>query len=922
MNDLLRPNFEALRVKELPQRGLFVDGLSREYVTCPADVMAVIRAGLRARVVGKTRCNLHSSRSHVIFVLHVEQSSPQSDEKLGKPAANEKVSKSECFGETFEEAKKINWSLSALGKVIDALAEQRPHVPYRDSQLTRVLQEALGGNCRTTLLVAASSCAQHADETLSSLRFATRAKSVRNVAKVNYTYSPEQLLLLVAKLQKQLVGAHQHIMELGQLRPESAVSERTFRPSSSRLSRRLTSKVDAVSEEASASASTRPATDFSESVQATNEDEDVDMEAVAQDAVSSFEATLLAQEKSLAEVRLLRASREDGADRSDHSGSDGHDLMAERFKALQYGVNARSYQWRWHLEKYRCESLSMELKMRKKISQDTSSLNNDDVESIFPFGCNMDSPEKSDGETLTTCRMPWCRVILVEPRDARNVVHSSKLQAANGRAGRSFEKAQQLGLADSLEDSSTALDLSAWKGCERLATEEGAEVLQSAKLYGSLKAALTGTGQSVAFSGRQGRNFRQPTADLKVFATKLAEKHQVQGQGTADAKTALDVGLSTEAVLMCTDVCRLRTSDCPSLNLSHAVAVVLSRVFEEVLDKVLDAGGGEVNRIASPSPEKAASVASAWTADWSELCRQRLEVQGYPTQAELWHGRVVADCVRCLQRLSPTESEVVSWSKLVQALSSQGASDAQDPAGESDDAEDSHEKKVASPKAKASIHCAPSKTAHLAEIPCQSTTSAGTLRAPQGKPRIARPVPRKQSTPSSSKVDTPRQTMVKTQSPIKCLVDTPPAAGTGDTGGDFNGSERCSDAREKTAASSDNLVKSRIEAIQQSYDALQIEFQWQQDLLERRNVKLQETVNRFHAKDLEVSALRHEIQIKDALLGCLQEEERRHFELEEFELGTVLEKALTPLTAILTREQVGRAEKIEQAIPKAALSAR
>jgi len=664
MNDLLRPNFEALRVKELPQRGLFVDGLSREYVTCPADVMAVIRAGLRARVVGKTRCNLHSSRSHVIFVLHVEQSSPQSDEKLGKLtlvdlAGSEKVSKSECFGETFEEAKKINWSLSALGKVIDALAEQRPHVPYRDSQLTRVLQEALGGNCRTTLLVAASSCAQHADETLSSLRFATRAKSVRNVAKVNYTYSPEQLLLLVAKLQKQLVGAHQHIMELGQLRPESAVSERTFRPSSSRLSRRLTSKVDAVSEEASASASTRPATDFSESVQATNEDEDVDMEAVgllfydeafkpfataAQDAVSSFEATLLAQEKSLAEVRLLRASREDGADRSDHSGSDGHDLMAERFKALQYGVNARSYQWRWHLEKYRCESLSMELKMRKKNSQDLE-------------------------------------VALAEARS----------------------KISQL--------------------------------------------------QELSFGRKE---------------------HQ----------------------------------------------------------------------------------------------------------------------------------------------------------------------EVASPEAKASIHCAPSKTAHLAEIPCQSTTSAGTLRAPQGKPRIARPVPRKQSTPSSSKVvstgsckedpgvlRTPRQTMVKTQSPIKCLVDTPPAAGTGDTGGDFNGSERCSvtniiDAREKTAASSDNLVKSRIEAIQQSYDALQIEFQWQQDLLERRNVKLQETVNRFHAKDLEVSALRHEIQIKDALLGCLQDEERRHFELEEFELGTVLEKALTPLTAILTREQVGRAEKIEPAIPKAALSAR
>ncbi|CAE7389526.1 kif5 [Symbiodinium sp. CCMP2456] len=146
MQDLLRPNSEMLRVKELPQRGLFVDGLSREYVTCASDVMAVIRAGLRTRAVGRTRCNNYSSRSHVVFVLHVEQQSLHGEERLGKLtlvdlAGSEKVSKNECVGETFEEAKKINWSLSALGKVIDALAEQRSHVPYRDSKLTRVLQE-------------------------------------------------------------------------------------------------------------------------------------------------------------------------------------------------------------------------------------------------------------------------------------------------------------------------------------------------------------------------------------------------------------------------------------------------------------------------------------------------------------------------------------------------------------------------------------------------------------------------------------------------------------------------------------------------------------------------------------------------------------------------------------------------------------
>ncbi|CAJ1341851.1 unnamed protein product, partial [Effrenium voratum] len=101
-----------------------------------------------------------------------------------------------------------------------------------------------------------------------------------------------------------------------------------------------------------------------------------------------------------------------------------------------------------------------------------------------------------------------------------------------------------------------ALDLSAWKGCERLATQEGAVVLQSAKLFGTLKAALAGTGRSVAFSGRQGHNFREPTLSLRH----LAQSHTVQSRalnGGCDSLALVfgseDVGLSTEAVLVCTD---------------------------------------------------------------------------------------------------------------------------------------------------------------------------------------------------------------------------------------------------------------------------------------------------------------------------------------------------------------------------------
>jgi kinesin family protein 5 len=222
MRDLLDPDNQGLKVKELPHRGLYVHGLTREYVTCAGEVMEVLRAGNRARSVARTRLNEHSSRSHAIFMMQVEQRSCEGTERLGKLtlvdlAGSEKVGKSGCVGETLEEAKKINWSLSALGKVIDALAEQRPHVPYRDSRLTRVLEEALGGNCRTTLLVAASPFSQNADETLSSLRFATRAKAVRNHAKVNYMYSSDQLLFMVSTLQRELASANRQLANFGSL---------------------------------------------------------------------------------------------------------------------------------------------------------------------------------------------------------------------------------------------------------------------------------------------------------------------------------------------------------------------------------------------------------------------------------------------------------------------------------------------------------------------------------------------------------------------------------------------------------------------------------------------------------------------------------------------------------------------------------
>lgn len=217
MRDLLHPSNHSLRIKEMPQRGLMVDGLVQDDISSSGDILKALDTGNAWRSVAATRQNQYSSRSHAIFTLYVSRRSlTDLRERTAKLslvdlAGSERVCRSHCVGETLEEAKKINASLTALGKVIDALVERRTHVPYRDSTLTRVLEEALGGNSRTTLLVTASACSQYLDETVCSLRFAARAQKVRNSAHVNFVYSAEELWPLVAQLQKDLAQARREL---------------------------------------------------------------------------------------------------------------------------------------------------------------------------------------------------------------------------------------------------------------------------------------------------------------------------------------------------------------------------------------------------------------------------------------------------------------------------------------------------------------------------------------------------------------------------------------------------------------------------------------------------------------------------------------------------------------------------------------
>merc|ERR1719370_1669057 len=161
--------------------------------------MDVVDEGKANRAVATTNMNAQSSRSHSIFLIQVAQENKLTETKLtGKLylvdlAGSEKIGKTGAEGEVLEEAKNINKSLSALGNVISALADgNKSHIPYRDSKLTRILQESLGGNAKTTIVICASPASFNEAETKSTLDFGKRAKTIKNVVGVNEELTAEE----------------------------------------------------------------------------------------------------------------------------------------------------------------------------------------------------------------------------------------------------------------------------------------------------------------------------------------------------------------------------------------------------------------------------------------------------------------------------------------------------------------------------------------------------------------------------------------------------------------------------------------------------------------------------------------------------------------------------------------------------------
>lgn len=212
IRDLLNPVQDNLKMRETKNGGLYIADISEQYCADKESVLRLVEAGKANRASAPTLMNAESSRSHSILSLLINQKNEETGRvKKGKLylvdlAGSEKISKTGASGARLEEAKNINSSLTTLGMVINALskAEGSSHIPYRDSKLTRLLMDSLGGNSKTTLIICCSTDREHITETLSTLRFGERAKKVQNNARINEEISMEELKAMLAAAKKEI----------------------------------------------------------------------------------------------------------------------------------------------------------------------------------------------------------------------------------------------------------------------------------------------------------------------------------------------------------------------------------------------------------------------------------------------------------------------------------------------------------------------------------------------------------------------------------------------------------------------------------------------------------------------------------------------------------------------------------------------
>ncbi|CAK4264713.1 unnamed protein product [Aphanomyces euteiches] len=237
VKDLFNPTSDNLKVRDHPSQGPYADGLTRSAVSSYDEITALMDAGIMARTTAATNMNATSSRAHTIFQIILTQSQldPTTNKMMDKVsrinlidlAGSERATSTGATGARLKEGAAINQSLSALGNCISALADnasgkKKTLVPYRNSKLTHLLKDSLGGNAKTIMIAALSPASVNFQETLGTLRYADRAKQIKNQAVVNE--DPNQML--IRQLKEELEQLRRAMIESGGMDPASRPGSR------------------------------------------------------------------------------------------------------------------------------------------------------------------------------------------------------------------------------------------------------------------------------------------------------------------------------------------------------------------------------------------------------------------------------------------------------------------------------------------------------------------------------------------------------------------------------------------------------------------------------------------------------------------------------------------------------------------------
>ncbi|KAG8432111.1 hypothetical protein GDO86_017843 [Hymenochirus boettgeri] len=240
--DLLDPKHEASKLEDLPKvtimedpdQNIHLKNLSLQQARNEEEALNLLFLGDTNRMIAETPMNQASTRSHCIFTIHITSKEPgsamvrRSKLHLVDLAGSERVAKSGIGGQLLTEAKYINLSLHYLEQVIIALAEKnRSHIPYRNSMMTSVLRDSLGGNCMTTMIATLSVEKRNIDESISTCRFAQRVALIKNEAILNEEIDPQ---LMIVHLRKEIQALKDELaMVTGEQRAEELTEEEIVR---------------------------------------------------------------------------------------------------------------------------------------------------------------------------------------------------------------------------------------------------------------------------------------------------------------------------------------------------------------------------------------------------------------------------------------------------------------------------------------------------------------------------------------------------------------------------------------------------------------------------------------------------------------------------------------------------------------------